>query len=358
MDTINLLISFDTTGSMYPVLAEVRRRVAELGRQLFDKLDIRIAVIAHGDYCDERVYVTKALDFTSDPKTFESFVRDVKQTGGGDADECYELVLHEARSLSWSASSKRIMLLIGDANPHGPSYALNRAGLVWQNEADMLGSMGVRVHCVHALPSRSTKPFYETVAKKTGGHYLQLDQFADIYEVIVASALREESEERAAEYVKTVPARNATLRRTLEIIVAGRVHKVIVEDAIERSARPDGLVPVKVGAFQSTVVSEDSAIRDYVTALGLTFKKGNGFYQWTKREEVQDYKRVVVRDNDTGDFFTGDAARRLAKLPEKGIFKGLPPSDARWSWWVESTSVNRKLIKGTTFLYLVAEDML
>ena len=75
-------------------------------------------------------------------------------TGGGDADECYELVLrqvlyctvlyctllilyctvlyctvllHQARTqLSWTPGSVRSLVMIGDCNPHGPGYPLNR----------------------------------------------------------------------------------------------------------------------------------------------------------------------------------------------------------------------------------------
>ncbi len=42
---------------------------------------IRIAIIAHGDYCDSDVYVTKILDFTTDEKKLCSFVENVASTG-------------------------------------------------------------------------------------------------------------------------------------------------------------------------------------------------------------------------------------------------------------------------------------
>ena len=42
---------------------------------------IRIAIIAHGDYCDSYTYVTKILDFTTDEKKLCSFVENVQATG-------------------------------------------------------------------------------------------------------------------------------------------------------------------------------------------------------------------------------------------------------------------------------------
>jgi len=61
-------------------------------------------VFAHGDYCDkDSTYVTKFIDFTQDTKKLVSFVKNVKGTGGGDFEECYELVLQQARTdLSWT----------------------------------------------------------------------------------------------------------------------------------------------------------------------------------------------------------------------------------------------------------------
>ncbi|KAJ3265942.1 hypothetical protein HK104_006201, partial [Borealophlyctis nickersoniae] len=60
-------------------------------------------------------------------------------------------------------------------------------------------------------------------------------------------------------------------------------------------------------------------------------------------------------DKSTGDMYTGDEARELAGTPEhtKGQ-KVRPPDSAKWLMFIQSTSVNRKLVGGTKFLYEVA----
>ena len=101
---IDLLVSFDTTGSMYPVLAQVRREVEQFVKTMFnDFTDLRLGVIAHGDYCDkDNPYTIRVMDFTRDEKHLCEFIRETKPTYGGDADECYELVLHTAHNdLQW-----------------------------------------------------------------------------------------------------------------------------------------------------------------------------------------------------------------------------------------------------------------
>ena len=119
--------SFDTTGSMYACLAEVRLKLQQtITRLKSDIPGIKMAVIAHGDYCDSYTYVTKICDFTDDVNKLCKFVKDVECTGGGDFDECYELVLREAHSkLSWSKDSQKSLVVIGDATPHEPGYPLN-----------------------------------------------------------------------------------------------------------------------------------------------------------------------------------------------------------------------------------------
>lgn len=53
--------------------------------------NIRIGVIAHGDYCDEQSsYVIKMLDLTSDTQALVDFVTTVPSTGGGDVEEVRE----------------------------------------------------------------------------------------------------------------------------------------------------------------------------------------------------------------------------------------------------------------------------
>lgn len=98
---------------------------------------IRIAIFAHGDYCDAgSTYVTKYLDFSNDPNTICNFVRNVAATGGGDTPECYELVMREVQeNLSWSPKSQKSVVMIGDAPPHDKSEGQNYRHLDWKEEA-------------------------------------------------------------------------------------------------------------------------------------------------------------------------------------------------------------------------------
>lgn len=60
----------------------MRRNVADTVKRLQKEIPgIRIAVIAHGDYCDSYTYVTKILPFTSNVDEIVKFVETVQCTG-------------------------------------------------------------------------------------------------------------------------------------------------------------------------------------------------------------------------------------------------------------------------------------
>ncbi len=142
---LEVVFTFDTTGSMYGCLAEVRKRVQDVITRLFTDIPaLRIAVFAHGDYGD--AYETEWVDFTNDPRALCQFVQNVKGTGGGDWEECYELVLKQCREqLSWSAGSQRSVVMIGDAIPHAIS-GKNPYRIDWREETRRLHDEVVSSH--------------------------------------------------------------------------------------------------------------------------------------------------------------------------------------------------------------------
>jgi hypothetical protein len=100
-------------------------------------------------------------------------------------------------------------------------------------------------------------------------------------------------------------------------------------------------------------VDTDCAIKDFVEANGITFKKGRGFYQFTKRTMIQDYKEVILMNKMTGDLFNGDKAREIAGIPIGASAEVSPEKLTDYIVFVQSTSVNRALKAGTKFLYEV-----
>jgi len=200
---IDVAFSFDTTGSMYPCLEEVRTKLQEITTRLLKDIpNIRIALIAHGDYCDHANYVAKALDFCTDPQKLAKFAQEVPKTGGGDLPEAYEFVLREVRNLSWDPNHSRALIMIGDEIPHARSYTTEK--IFWKDELKKLVEMGIVVYGVQALNSAAATPFYTEIATQTGGFHLRLRDFSLITEMFVAVCFRATSQEKFEEYQNQV----------------------------------------------------------------------------------------------------------------------------------------------------------
>lgn len=377
---IDLVVSFDTTGSMYPVLSQVRNYVEQFIKDMFNEFDdLRLGIIAHGDYCDkDDPYTIRIMDLTKDEKELCKFVKETNKTYGGDADECYELVLNSAHSvLNWRKDSEKLLILIGDASPHSPSYADNKDNLDWKEEAEKLRKLGVKVFSVHALAyyRRSSRAFYQSVADTTGGVYLTLDQFNEIMDLIKATLYQQGGEEKLNEYISIIRDKGKLTNSMDRNFRRLKGEKVEVEEytptrryktATKRSTEPGKikemaeLVPVTPGRFQVMTVDHNCDIKGFVLSNGIEFKRGRGFYELTKAETVQQYKEVIMQDRETGEMYIGTQVReKLGLSPQTesgGVNEKLYASSAKdFRVFVQSTSVNRKLIGGTTFLYEVSD---
>lgn len=357
MPTMNeVVVSFDTTGSMYPALTQVRRNVVALVRSLFSRVpNLRVGIIAHGDYCDAgSTYVIKVLDLTTNERAIIDFVTTVGATYGGDPPECYELVMREVQRFSWSDGSTRALAMIGDEVPHSPREAQNYLHLDWRTELQSLMNAGVHVYAVQALGRRHADSFYQEVARRTGGFHLRLNQFGQVTDTLMAICLNQGGQTEELNRFRDEVRRGGRYNRDMAAIFATLGHAA--PDATFAPVAA-GLQPVHPGRFQVLAVDTDQSIQDFVTAQGLRFAKGRGFYEFTKTVEVQDYKEVILMDRATGDMFTGADARRLLGLPEHGTVKINPRSAAglRYVAFIQSTSYNRKLLGGTRFLYEVED---
>lgn len=346
---IEVVFSFDTTGSMYPCLTQVRRNLKSTITRLLDEIPgIRIGIVAHGDYCDAgSTYVTKHLNLSGDVDTICNFVQNVGQTGGGDAPECYELVLHEAQSLAWSPSSTKVLVMIGDDIPHAPAQTPQK--LNWRKELDRLTELGITVYGIQALNRAHATPFYQELAHKSGGFHLNLDQFSYITDFFLSVCYQQSSPDQLQDYER-------------EIIEQGRMNRglnqmfntLLQRDKSDNFTSTD-LRAVAPGRFQVLDVDNDISIKAFVLENGLTFKVGRGFYEFTKTETIQAQKEIVLMDRKTGDLFAGDAARDLLGLPIGETVRIKPQNLEQYVVFVQSTSANRKLVGSTRFLYEVQD---
>jgi hypothetical protein len=61
--------------------------------------------------------------------------------------------------------------MIGDCNPHGPNYPLNKEKINWREECQHLKEADIRVYAVQALNRKEADAFYRFVKIGSGSFF-------------------------------------------------------------------------------------------------------------------------------------------------------------------------------------------
>ncbi|NWF96718.1 MAG: hypothetical protein HXY34_11310 [Candidatus Thorarchaeota archaeon] len=111
-------------------LFDIVDRVTERTRGLV----IRFGIVSYRDHPpQDKTYVTKIFDFSDDIKKVHREISKLDPSEGGDMPEAVADALHDARtSLSWMRDSYKVLILVGDAPPHGRAYN-NMGDDAWPN---------------------------------------------------------------------------------------------------------------------------------------------------------------------------------------------------------------------------------
>lgn len=379
----DIIFSFDTTGSMSSCIADVRRNVEKIANKLFEEIPgLRLGIISHGDYCDGDQVITK-LDFTNDKEKIGKFIREAPDTGGGDYPECYELVLKESLGFSWRHdATMKSVVVIGDAPPHEKNE--NPQKIDWREEVEKLANRNIQVFSVQCLNSgnRESFRFYSTIARVTNGYHLFLNQFSYIKDMIQAICFKQYDHDQLINFEEEVQKReggmNSALRLMFDTILGKKTR-----DEVEAEMHPDRfreryhrtsthrthhsagsatptlereseLHPCPPTKFQVFTVEEDIGIKEFCELMHIRFAKGRGFYEFIKPEIVQPQKEIVLMNRETGDLYEGDTARTIAGIGMNDERAKIKPGDLpKYRIFIQSTSVNRKLLAGQGFLYEV-----
>jgi hypothetical protein len=117
----------DTTGSMKDDIRAVKDSLFDIVDTIVSKtenLTIRFAIVSYRDHPpQDRSYITRVFDFTDRIKKIHRLISKLKPSEGGDTPEAVADGLYAARTkLSWAKEAYKVLLLVGDAPPHGRDY--------------------------------------------------------------------------------------------------------------------------------------------------------------------------------------------------------------------------------------------
>lgn len=103
--------------------------------------------------------------------------------------------------------------------------------------------------------------------------------------------------------------------------------------------------------FKAWTVDKETDVKSFVESHGKKFVIGSVFYALTKKEKVQPQKAVLIQEKGNKAVYAGQEARDLIGLPQGANATVEPGNHANYDIYVQSTSVNRKLVRGTKVLF-------
>lgn len=210
---LDMVIAFDTTGSMSAYINAVKNHVKELVPKLFgSNPDLRIGIVAFGDYCDMKSKdnfgkAYQVLDLTNDENEIIKFINEAQNTSGGDGDEFYELVIKKiTEETAWREGSTKAVLLIADAAPHKVGYSyrsiVSNAQIDWREEAKKASELGIKFDTMTIDPMYVE--WYKELSAMTNGISVPFNNSGKTSQVIEAAALSRGGTRTKAMYMATM----------------------------------------------------------------------------------------------------------------------------------------------------------
>lgn len=231
---LDMVIAFDTTGSMASYINAVKKHVKELIPKLFKQNpDLRIGIVAFGDYCDmpSKYNFGKAYqvcELTDDENKLIKFITNAQNTGGGDSDEFYELVIKKiVEETNWREDSTKAVLLIADAEPHKVGY--NYGNIVvnnqidWREEAKKAAEKGIKFD---TLTIYETK-WYKELSSITNGVSAPFSTSSKTSQLVEAAALARGGEKTRSLYKATMDSFEASGDTEMTAVYAAYSKEII-----------------------------------------------------------------------------------------------------------------------------------
>jgi hypothetical protein len=120
-------------------------------------------------------------------------------------------------------------------------------------------------------------------------------------------------------------------------------------DRVNAQTVHSALNELPIDQYNIVPINYETRIDEAVKRTGQPYRVGKAYYELSKREEIQPQKDIVIVEDRTGKAFGGQQARDLLGLPQSHI-KVSPDHNPEYKIFVQSTSVNRKLVPHTELL--------
>ncbi|MEL6109353.1 MAG: vWA domain-containing protein [Planctomycetota bacterium] len=201
---IEIVIVFDSTGSMGSEIQNVKQRIFEISSAVLRKIPrAKFSLVTYRDQGD--AYLARGIELQNDPRRMLYFVNGVRAGGGGDSPEAVQAGMRVAiNDNSYRSKAQKVMILFGDAPPH---------------EADLPECLtfakrfrGYGKGQVHTVTCRASTPLPEfyAIAREGGGDAFVMNQADRLMEELLALAFGPKNREEVLRFfdVETVERTN------------------------------------------------------------------------------------------------------------------------------------------------------
>jgi hypothetical protein len=206
---LDVVFVIDSTESMDPFIEEVRNRILHIMKEI-ESTEIKplvdFGIIVYGDHTSPKTNPTRSFRLTSDHEKISVNVHSLPRISGGfDYSEAVADGLKEAVDMAWHNGSHRVIILVGDAPPHG--FTSNPHDMVYDarknsyyhsdcfpdgcpcgcdplQEATRAKEKGIIIYTVGVNARPDVKKSFQIIAKASDGTYLCLNEAAKLPRLI------------------------------------------------------------------------------------------------------------------------------------------------------------------------------
>lgn len=178
LSKLDLVFCVDLTSSMSGFIAAAKQHMTKLLEAFAPQLHggLRVAIVGYRDHCDgDKLLEVYPLE--ADLAKVAQSIAKLAVSGGGDAPEAVYTGLDACLALAWAPGSYRVILLVGDAPPHGvgcagDSLPKDPTGYTIDDMANKLETEGVFVHALSMRPGDALlATSFQRLSISTGGGY-------------------------------------------------------------------------------------------------------------------------------------------------------------------------------------------
>ena len=201
---LDMVFVVDNTGSMGPYIENTKRKILEIIRTIKKEelcKRLRVGLVSYRDHPpEESTFVTQKFELSPDTAKIEENIRSMNATGGGDGPEAVSDAIHVANRMEYLRDAAKVMVLIGDAPPHGVEEGDRwpdgpPSGIKWRDEVKKAYEKGIVIHTVGCFPEiqhyqNAVKTFQE-IASGSEGKFIPLNEAELLVKVITGVAIEE-----------------------------------------------------------------------------------------------------------------------------------------------------------------------